>query len=303
MKCVRPMHACVGFVLAFMLVGVTASSASTHPDLPPNDDFANATDLGSAMTASASGSNLWATAEPGEPRQISGPAMVSVWYRWTAPQSGVVAVETCGSDFDTTLAVFRGVALRDLGRVAANDNACRNRSALRFLGISGTSYYIAVGGRRGAQRSIELRIRSLIPPRNDDFADAIDLGNRLTAAASGTNRDATIEPREPDHAGTGTVGSVWYRWTAPSSRRIRIETCGSGFDTVIGVYAGPRLDTLSTVVSNDDGCGTRSRVMFNSKAGTTYRIAVAGFAADEGTFRLKLAKREKRRRTPEPERV
>ena len=292
MKCVSRMHLRVWFPLMVVLVGVNASPASTYAALPPNDHFANAADLGGGLTASASGSNLWATAEAGEPHQISGPPMASVWYRWTAPQSGVVTVQTCRSNFDTTLAVFTGVALRALGRVAANDNSCGKRSALRFFGMSGTTYYIAVGGRRGAQRSIELRLRSLIPPPNDDFDSAIDLGNRLTAATTGTNRDATVEPREPNHRGTEAVGSVWYQWTAPTSRRIQIETCGSGFDTVIGVYVGSGLDALRAVASNDDECGNRSVVRFNAKAGAIYRIAVAGYTEAEGSFQLKLAKRE-----------
>jgi hypothetical protein len=303
MKSVSRMHVRAWFVLLFLVAGVAVSPASTFAATPPNDDFANAVDLGSGLTASASGSNLWATAEAGEPDRTSGPAMASVWYRWTASQSGVVTVQTCRSNFDTTLAVFRGPALGALGRVAASDDECGNRSALRFFGIAGTTYYIAVDGRRGAQRSIELKLRFLIPPPNDDFANALDLGNKPTAAASGTNRDATVEPREPDH-GSGPIATVWYRWTAPASRKIRIETCGSGFDTVIAVYVGPGFDALRSVASNDDECRTQSVVTFNAVAGTTYRIAVAGYRRAQGSFRLKLAPRERKKRSARaPQRV
>jgi hypothetical protein len=289
------------FVPLCIVVGVAASPASSLAAMPPNDDFANAADLGGGLSASASGSNLWATAEAGEPRQVSGPALASVWYRWTASQNGVVAVQTCGSDFDTTLAAFRGFTLRTLGRVAANDDSCGRRSALRFFGVAGTTYYIAVDGRRGAQRSIELRLHTLTPPPNDDFINAIDLGTRLTAAASGANRDATVEPREPDHDGRAPIASVWYRWTARATRTIQIETCGSDFDTVLGVYVGPALDALLLVGSNDDACGTQSVLRFNAKAGTSYRIAVAGYRESQGSLRLKLAAR-KRRPAPESQR-
>jgi hypothetical protein len=281
-------------VLLVIAVGLAALPTPAHAATPRNDDFAAADDLGNGLTASASGSNLWGTAEAGEPGSDSGPARASVWYRWTAPQSGVVNVNTCRSDFDTTLAVYRGPALGALGRVADADEGCGHRSALRFFAIAGTVYSMAVDGFRGAQGSIEFRLRFLTPPPNDDFANAVDLGSRSTASASGTNRDATIEPREPNHRGSKTIASVWYRWTAPANRRIRIETCGSSFDTVIAVYAGSALDNLRSVAGNDDSCGVQSRARFTSVAGTTYLIAVAGWKRAQGSIKLKLTKAAKR---------
>lgn len=287
------------FLLLSMAVGAAASPAAALAAMPPNDDFANAADLGSGLNASASGSNLWATAEAGEPAGISSPALASVWYRWTAPQSGVVSVRTCGSNFDTTLAVYVGPGFGALRPIAANDDRCGAGSALRFFAVAGTTYSIAVDGHRGVQRSIELKLRSLIPPSNDDFADALDIGSGSTASASGSNRDATVEPREPDHDGRAVVASVWYRWTAPASRRIRIDTCGSDFDTVIAVYAGPGFDALRSVASNDDKCVAQSVLRFDSVAGTTYRIAVGGYSRAQGSIELKLAelKRKQRPRT------
>jgi hypothetical protein len=287
-------------LLLFIAVGVFASPASTFAALPANDDFANATDLGNGASASASGSNLWATTEPGEPDHGYYRARATVWYRWTAPQSGVVSVRTCGSTFDTTLAVFRGPALGALGGVAANENRCGDQSALRFFAIAGTTYQISIGGFEARKGSIKLRLRHLVPPSNDDFAGALDLGNDLTASASGTNGDATIEAEEPDHASVKTMASVWYRWTAPISRKVRLESCGSDFDTMIAVYVGEGVDALRSVASNDDGCegrGVQSAVQFNAAAGTTYRIAVAGFHAAQGAIELKLVslKRSPRR--------
>jgi hypothetical protein len=284
-------------LLLCIAVGVAASPASTFAALPANDDFASATDLGNGASASASDSNLWATAEPREPGHMAGRALATVWYRWTASQSGVVSVRTCGSTFDTTLAVFRGPAFGALGAVAANDDRCGDQSALRFFAIASTTYQISIGGYRGAQGSIQLRLRYLVPPSNDDFADALDLGNDLTASASGTNGDATIEPKEPNHAGERTMASVWYRWTAPDSRKVRLESCGSDFDTMIAVYVGEGVHALRSVASNDDRCRTRSVVRFNSAAGTTYRIAVAGYQSAQGAIKLKLVtlKRSARR--------
>jgi hypothetical protein len=305
MKRIEPPHLPLYFLVLVIGIGVTASPASALARVPPNDDFANAADLGNGLTASASGSNLWATAEPGEPGRASGPAMASVWYRWTAPQSGVVRVDTCRSNFDTTLAVFRGAALGALGRIAANDEGCGNRSALQFYAIAGTTYFTAVDGYREAQGSIELKLRFLNTPSNDDLANAVDLGNKLTASASGTNRDATIEAREPDHHGRRAMASVWYRWTSPARRMMRIETCGSDFDTVLAVYAGAGLDALRRVASDDDTCGTQSRTKFGAVAGATYYIAVDSYGQAQGSIELKLTKvkRKTKRRTAAVDRL
>ena len=127
------------------------------------------------------------------------------------------------------------------------------------------------------------------PPPNDDFANA-DVLNELQAAGgtrSGDNTYATVQAGEPAHAGFGPFKSLWYKFTPTSSRRIRFDTCNSGFDTVLAAYTGPSVDNLTPVASNDDYCGsggTRSRIQFLANAGTTYYIAVAG--QDERRLRV-----------------
>ncbi len=133
------------------------------------------------------------------------------------------------------------------------------------------------------------------PPPNDDFAEAQAI---TKSAVSGTNVNATRESGEPDHLPNDatSVGehSVWYRWTALGTGQATMDTCTKDFDTVLGVYTGGALG-LTGVASNDDtpGCGTvpnGSKVTFDAQAGTTYRIAVAGYhGSSEGTFTLALA--------------
>jgi hypothetical protein len=271
----------IGILVAFP---VSADGAS-----PSNDDFANARDLGSGPTASASGTNRWATAEAGEPDHYPGiPAIRSVWYRWTAPASGPVGVDTCGSDFDTILAVYRGSAVNVLGRVAFDDDSCAPQSRARFFATAGTTYQIAVDGYGGDQGSIKLDLRPALSPSNDDFANAFDLGSELAASASGTTVDATPEPGEPNHwYELQAAASVWYQWTAATNRRVQIDTCDSDFDTVLAVYTGSALDALRPVARDDDWCDLASRVDFDATSGTSYRIAVDGYW--EGSFNLALA--------------
>ena len=57
-----------------------------------------------------------------------------------------------------------------------------------------------------------------------------------------------------------------------------LTTAGSSFDTILAVYRGTSLTGLTAVAGNDDfGGALTSRVTFSAVAGTTYRIAVAGY--------------------------
>ena len=129
-------------------------------------------------------------------------------------------------------------------------------------------------------------LESLPPaPSNDNFP-----GQRLqgyTGAVQGTTANATREMGEPAHTGQDQSGSVWYTWTAPAAGQTTISTCqAASFDTVLSVYTGNTVGNLFLLVENDDDCGVRSRVQFNAVAGATYRIAVAGFGTESGTFTL-----------------
>src|SRR5829696_10582956 len=75
-------------------------------------------------------------------------------------------------------------------------------------------------------------------PANDNFADAQVPNTGDTNPTSGSNVDATKEPGEPDHAGDAGGASVWYGWTAPHDGPATVDTCDSGFDTLLAVYTG-----------------------------------------------------------------
>src|SRR6185503_9357102 len=94
---------------------------------------------------------------------------------------------------------------------------------------------------------------------------------------SGTNRGATKQVGEPSHAGKGSVtNSVWISWWAPTNGIATFSTLGSAFDTVLAVYRGTNVNTLTRIAADDDGAGFHcSKVSFNATAGTYYQIAVA----------------------------
>jgi hypothetical protein len=144
-------------------------------------------------------------------------------------------------------------------------------------------------------------------PANDSFANAATpFISGAQSVIYGYNTNATKESGEPSHADDGGPNpkpnpggrSVWWRWAAPASGNVTLDTRGSYFDTILGVYTGGSLATLTRVASSDDidpGRIQASKVSFRAVSGTIYRIAVDGFnnedgnGADSGSIILNLA--------------
>jgi Ca2+-binding RTX toxin-like protein len=130
-------------------------------------------------------------------------------------------------------------------------------------------------------------------PANDDFAAATDLSVFDPAAGEirGTNVAASKEVGEPDHAGNAGGHSVWYTWIAPGDGSVPNVSFTTGFtevDTLLAVYTGAAVGTLTEIASNDDApnLGTGSAVSFVTVPGETYRVAVDGFGGKVGSFFL-----------------
>jgi uncharacterized membrane protein YgcG len=263
----------------------------------PNDAFAAPQQLGPGLPASAGGSDKLAGVEPGEPNHAGEPGGHSLWYSWTPTSSGPVELSTCtnAGNLDTLLAAYTGSALNSLTPVAASDDdpggGCRaTDSDVEFAAVAGTTYRIAVAGKAGSWGSFQLSLEG--SPGNDDFAKAIPVGANLPIWWTGSNRFASKESGEPDHAGDPGGHSLWFKWTAPRSGTVSVDTCGSSFDTLLAVYTGSALNALTPVASSDDGsgkCSPGSRVSFPATANTVYRIAVDGKAGAQGHVELRLS--------------
>lgn len=113
-------------------------------------------------------------------------------------------------------------------------------------------------------------------PTNDPFANAIGVTSSQ-GTTNGTNLRATKESSEPNHAGNAGGASIWYNWTAPASGSVTLDTLGSSFNTLLAVYTGSSVSSLTSVASDSGSLGNgASRVIFSASSGTTYRIAVDG---------------------------
>ncbi len=267
--------------LAVIALAVAAASlAGRAGAVPPeNDSFSAAIEL-TGRSDAASGTNKDATKEPGEPNHANELGGASVWFHWTAPVTGEITIDTCGSDFDTLLAAYTGDAVNALTSVASNDDACTFGSSITFTAEEAETYRIAVDGVDGETGLFSLQLR-LAPP-NDDFADAVVISGD-EGSVGGTNDGASLEASEPGDVSN----SVWYRWTAPSTGPATFMTCGSPFDTAIAVYTGSALGSLAFVTYSDDACDdVASIARFEATSGTTYSVAVGGCCGQSGDFTL-----------------
>lgn len=240
--------------------------------------------------------NGGATKEPGEPAHADNVGGASLWFRWTAPVSGLVSFDTEGADIDTVLAVYSGDTIATLGSaVASNDdiNGDAEIYTSRFTlnAVAGRTYSIAVDGYGEPGLPAEegfilltwqpIAVTSAPVPVNDSFALGSILAGR-SGSLTGNNLRATKQAGEPDHGGTVGGRSVWYRWTAPEDGLASFDTFDSNFDSVLAVYAGTVVSALTPLGDNDDVDRTtrQSRVTVRVTGGQLYRIAVDGFRTD-----------------------
>lgn len=279
----------VGGIVCILLFSGAAFAAP-----PENDNFTNAAPISGASGVYTAIDTTEATAEPGEPAHAERGVFHSVWWTYTAPTNGILEVDTLDSDedFDSILGIYAGSALSNLTGLASNDDNDPdgyNRSRLSFEVMQGETVRIAVDGFNGdtGPAVLSWTLHSVEDaPANDHFTNAI-----VIAGSSGTNvADTTLasaEPGEPAHAGSEPLHSVWWQFTAPANGALSLDTGESPLplDTVLGVYTGSLVSSLTEIISNDDDPdqeNRHSRVVLEVIQGVTYRIAVDGYDGATG---------------------
>ncbi len=246
--------------------------------LPLNDEFADRFQI-TGTNITLTGTNAEATGEPGEMLLGVGNTL---WWSWTAPETGPVHL---GFGNDGTVAeVFAGNSLTNLNLVASNPNA----DDFSFIANAGNTYQISLDTESNSTPGIvTATLTQLSEPPNDDFTNAFILWGS-PVQTTGTNLGATLEPGEPNQDGSNAA-SVWWKWTAPATQQMTISTSGtmtdflsSPFDTVIGVYTGSILPSL-TLIELGTNMGS-----FAAVSNTTYSIAATGIDGATGYINLSL---------------
>ena len=139
-----------------------------------------------------------------------------------------------------------------------------------------TTHYWSIQAKNsdGTARSATYRFTTVTPaPQNDRFSMATRISGR-SGRARGSNVGATMESGE---SGLGDK-SVWWQWRSPSNGTATIDTVGSSFDTILGVYTGTRVGALTRLAESDNaaGIGQQSRVILEVEAATVYWLRVSG---------------------------
>ena len=118
-----------------------------------NDAFATPFTLTGTSTH-VTGTNAHCSREPGEPLILGFAGGTSLWYRWTAPNSGRFQVAAISTDFDPLLAVYTGTSLGALTLVSANDNATadgmQTGSLCTIDALVGITYLITLDSKSAA---------------------------------------------------------------------------------------------------------------------------------------------------------
>ena len=210
--------------------------AYTPDDIPSNDDFANATPLVASASLTVFGTNILATKEPGESKHAGANPSHSLWWKWTAPDNGVITINTTGSTFDTVLAVYTGSTVSNLTQVAANDdNSSRGdgTSQVKINAIAGTEYEIAVDGKSGASGVAQINLSFAL----DSKAPTV----KITSPKSGSKLNdsaVTVQGTATDNLG---VTLVQYRLenAAGTNDYQNADGTSSWTATVNGLIPGP----------------------------------------------------------------
>lgn len=242
-----------------------------------NDAYANAFSL-SGIVLTEPGTLVDSTLEAHEPTRLAAAftsfVTHSVWYKWKAPATGSITVDTYYSDNeDTTLAIFTGSTMASAKRLAVNDDeqglgndgvlpAYRSR-IVSFPVKKGSTYHIQVGSQGSSTPDdFVLNIRGVFsPPSNDNKGQAISKTGHSSWSDTKSDFGATIEPiwepvDNPSFPGFNRAGSVWYKWTPPAAGTITVDTNDSVGDSYLAVFGAIPTGTLAQAGFNDEGGDT-----------------------------------------------
>lgn len=243
-------------------------------EIPPNDDFANRIILPAALPASFAGTPAGATVEPGEmlyDNSTGTTRSASLWWSWTAPESGAVRLDLTGATYVYVQTGATVDALTTVLRCAAGSSA--------WTASAGETYHFVAFRTTGAGAAFAVQLSAMTLASNDAFATPLTLGSGTTGSWGFSTLLGTAETGEPAHGGQAAVRSLWFEWTAPAAGGYRFDAVAGGYQARLGIYQGSAVNALQMIAS-----GT-SRVGLIAVAGQTYRIAVDG-ASGSGTLKL-----------------
>lgn len=166
------------------------------------------------------------------------------------------------------------------GAVAVLRSAFPNESAAQIQ-TRLISHSTTVTDSRNNISKPRLNLMASARPQNDNFESRSQFSG-ASGSFSGTNILATAETNEPIHADLAANNSIWFKWTAPASGQVKLQTSGTLLKPRLAVYTGTTLSGLTAKVVSSDALS--NPVYFQSVSGTQYQIAINTLNADAGNF-------------------
>ena len=114
-------------------------------------------------------------------------------------------------------------------------------------------------------------------PSNDGLSSAA-LIRDIPFTDSRETAGAAQAPSDPPFTGCSDAAglvSVWYRYTPSSNGKIYLDTLGSDYDTMLGVWTGRPGNLVEAACNDNTGSGVQSQLSLGMTAGTTYYISVS----------------------------
>jgi uncharacterized repeat protein (TIGR01451 family) len=150
-----------------------------------------------------------------------------------------------------------------------------------------TSKGVLVTDARNGIVKPRLNLLEAARPSNDAFANRLLISGN-SGVVTGISVLATKEAAEPSNANDAGGSSLWWKWVAPSSGQLSINTIGSSFDTLIGLYTGANVSSLNYAATNDilDGTNGAGGLLMQVVAGQEYALSIDGISGASGTVNL-----------------
>lgn len=271
-------------VLAVVLALVVPGTAAAAP--PANDDFANARIVDPAdLPFTDVVSNVEATTEVDEPTFSCTSSARSVWYAITPTTAGLYRASMAGSSFfDVMLRVYRGdgTGFPGLSFIGCASPFWNGQNELTFTVDAGETYYVQASVVFGSGDS-RLRLEYVLPPSNDDFANA-EVASALPFGDDVDTTAATVESGEPALCTPPqSERTAWYTFTPTVSGSLTARVTSAPAPTGVAAYTGASLGALTLV-----GCQYGSPLTFHVDAGTTYYLQIGVFGQSGGLLHFVL---------------
>jgi len=221
-------------------------------------------------TVSDTDDTTTATSEPNEPIHDTSVSNLdpnfqaqlndSIWWKWTAPTSGLINATTTGSAIDAIVAVYTGTSLTNLSSVSNTESTTgESSSSFTFTASAGTTYYFAVDGVNDQQGAVQLTLN--VPPQITEPGSPLTVsegaGDGATVGTIAVSKPVTwsITGGNPDNNGDGVEAFAIDNngvITVQDADDLDFETFDSFYSLEVTADDGSFVDTASVAIEVTD---------------------------------------------------